>query len=322
MDEHQLDIARMHELFDFDEAADPTESTLNIFSQSFDIPNTFDEPCDLDALAAEEPVDHYADTSAYVDLAAVIDFNAISSHETPQTSDEVAEASLKAVAEPNPTTTLPQTYDQMILKYTQFQEPISDEQAYENPSRSVSDLYNTPSPKMKVPTMVPQTPQSTSARKRTVSKTASKITAKSTPKVARPPKTPATTPSKRPAGRNSLIGSCSPIKKPRPSVAPPAGPIARLFGSASPPEQQRAMKQALLNIPATEGIRSVEQCLALQFAELSEVEKAQLLLPLINGEHPIQAEHNKQVHGDKYGAMRQRQALEKAFQLQQEAEMQ
>lgn len=65
--------------------------------------------------------------------------------------------------------------------------------------------------------------------------------------------------------------------------------------------------------------RPIAQLFKLKWTDMTQMEKARLLLPILNGEHPLQAERNEQVHGQSYGALRQREALEKAQRLTAEA---
>ncbi|KAF2254039.1 hypothetical protein BU26DRAFT_589194 [Trematosphaeria pertusa] len=163
------------------------------------------------------------------------------------------------------------------------------------------------------------------------------------------------TPSKRPAGK--AVNS-TPSKRQRQrqrqtqAQAPPtptreSGPISRIFGNASSPDQQQAMQEALLATPvatpvrinpgetpaklartlqpaaapatparptptATAHERPIEELMAANFCSLSSEEKARLLVPILHGKDPVEEDRRKRTEG--YGTIRQREALVKAAQ--------
>jgi hypothetical protein len=92
---------------------------------------------------------------------------------------------------------------------------------------------------------------------------------------------------------------------------------AQMFDKSLPVEARVAAQQAVFNADSRE--RSVEQLMDAQFVSLSCGERARLLLPLINGVHPLEAERDELADAS-YGARRQREALLKAERLCEEAE--
>jgi hypothetical protein len=90
------------------------------------------------------------------------------------------------------------------------------------------------------------------------------------------------------------------------------GPISELFSKKVPLGERLAKQQAILktNQPAVR--RSVETLMRMKFKTLHPQEKARLLLPLLKGIHPLDAERQELADDASYGAIRQREVLENA----------
>ncbi|KAJ4302851.1 hypothetical protein N0V90_001742 [Kalmusia sp. IMI 367209] len=134
-----------------------------------------------------------------------------------------------------------------------------------------------------------------------------------------PPMLMPTPPSTKRAGKQSspkpvhvLSSSPTPSKK--------RSPEAPLEHTNSSKRARTAAPPASGSYPfGSEHGRSVSRLFKTKWSDMTQMEKARLLLPIMNGEHPLQAERNEKLYGPSYGAQRQREALEKAQRLATEA---
>jgi hypothetical protein len=113
--------------------------------------------------------------------------------------------------------------------------------------------------------------------------------------------------------RNSLIKRARMNASPTPSApATPfmPGPVAKMFSPKVPYDERMAAQQAALNSNAPPVRRTVESLMRSQFHTLHPHEKARLLLPLLQGIHPLAAEREERADDPTYGASRQREALQ------------
>lgn len=165
----------------------------------------------------------------------------------------------------------------------------------------------------------PSTPPSTGSQKR-----ARGASTACTPGPKRQRASPKTPPTGKVRANNALMrtppgpGSLS-EKDLEAFRAQHTGLIAKLWSDRTPPEEQRRAREAVLAEDHSAACRSVKATFGLKFMDLTQQEKANLLLPLFDGEHPLEAEKNRTAQGSNYGAQRQREALEKAMRLNGEA---
>jgi hypothetical protein len=117
---------------------------------------------------------------------------------------------------------------------------------------------------------------------------------------------------------NSCAGPSS-KKRPRPAdiqILPEASKRAR--ATAPAPAPALAPFTAEVEADVARG-RAVKALLKMPWQNMTQVEKARMLLPMINGQHPLEFEKDEKEQGLSFGTIRQREALQKTMHLRNEA---
>jgi hypothetical protein len=97
-------------------------------------------------------------------------------------------------------------------------------------------------------------------------------------------------------------------------------PPSDLFGKEVPePKRCENIANYMAGHPSMRML-SMHHLLHLRFSTLHQYDKARVLLPILNGVHPIEAEKQNIKWGPEYGAARQAEALDKAIRLTAQAE--
>ncbi|KAF2676755.1 hypothetical protein K458DRAFT_410226 [Lentithecium fluviatile CBS 122367] len=155
------------------------------------------------------------------------------------------------------------------------------------------------------------------------------------------------TPQKRARDIHDYSSGSPPSKRsrPTPGARPTAGarpsPVTPTSALASAPEPQQPgivhkmwspklsreerveNQMEYLKASGNSNRRTIDQLLTVQFTSLNPEEKARLILPLLQGQHPLEVEGEEKTSSDpSYGAIRQREALLKAAKAIEEAEKQ
>ncbi|KAJ4353977.1 uncharacterized protein N0V89_005709 [Didymosphaeria variabile] len=122
-------------------------------------------------------------------------------------------------------------------------------------------------------------------------------------------KQPVPQPSSSPAGRTPSK------KRPRPAdiqIPSEASKRARIDAPGPPPFAAEVKSNAARG-------RAVKVLFKTPWEQMTQMEKARILLPMMIGKHPVEFEKEEMQRGLSYGAMRQREALEKTMHLSNEA---
>ncbi|KAF2639024.1 hypothetical protein P280DRAFT_508716 [Massarina eburnea CBS 473.64] len=132
-------------------------------------------------------------------------------------------------------------------------------------------------------------------------------------------------PSKKRARKTTVTAAGSPAKRvskttkkmPAKSTPAPAtqGVVSGIFGKQYNSPQRLSTQTAFLTADPSVTRIPVAQLLDMRFDNLSQHDKARLLLPVLNGEHPLEAEALEQKYGLAYGTARMKEAAENADKL-------
>ncbi|KAF2446268.1 hypothetical protein P171DRAFT_442678 [Karstenula rhodostoma CBS 690.94] len=120
---------------------------------------------------------------------------------------------------------------------------------------------------------------------------------------------------KQPVRQTTLSSPAGPTpsrKRTRPAdiqVPSQAPKRARTDASIRPPVADEVESNTIIRG------RMVSELLKTEWLDMTHVEKARLILPMISGTHPLQFEKDEMSHGLSYGAARQRKALDKTMKL-------
>lgn len=111
------------------------------------------------------------------------------------------------------------------------------------------------------------------------------------------------------AQTGSLARSTPSKKRDRPTDIQVPAQVQKRARPAAPP------RPAALDPIAEARGRTVTVLLKTKWADMTDTEKARMILPIVQGEHPLQFEKEELEYGLSYGAARQREALDKAMRL-------